>query len=444
MPLSGAQSAHLCRRVGFSGTNGEISYFAGREASDAVEEILTIEPTTPSIPGFIDGVEWWQVLNEMRFWWVDRMTDASWVNRTAARPSPLEEKMTLFWHSHFASGIRKVEDASVMWRQNNIFRNRGRGSMATLLDRVCTQGALLRYLDNDSNVADNPQENFARELMELYTIGPTSFTEADVVQMTRAWTGHGVVGWVSSEQRFDATYEYHPSEHDNGSKSLFGTASQNWNGPETISLFTTGVRRDATARFVGTKLWQFFVNDSPTAAELDAVVAAFTPSMDITDALRAILLHPTFWASETEFALVRSPIEIIVQILRQLNIDAADGAFVWQLGSLGHELFEPPSVAGWGTGDFWVGTGTMWAKAQWLISLAWSEEVWGQFDTFLDQSTAADGADLVINTLRIPNASDQTRTALESLWEAHQTKDSWYARYAAVILGGLSPEMQVA
>ncbi len=444
MPLSGAESAHLCRRVGFGGTNGEISYFAGREASDAVEEILTIEPTAPSIPGFIDGVEWWQVLNQMRFWWVDRMTDASWVNRTAARPSPLEEKMTLFWHGHFASGIRKVEDASVMWRQNNIFRNRGRASLATLLDRVTTQGALLRYLDNDTNIASNPQENFARELMELYTIGPENFAEADVVEMTRAWTGHGVVGWVSSEERFDATYQYDSSEHDNGSKVLFGTPAQNWNGPDTVSLFTTGVRRDATARFIGTKLWKFFVNDEPTASELDTVVAAFTPSMDITDALRAILLHPTFWASETEFGLVRSPVEIIVQILRQLNVSAADGGFEWQLGALGHELFEPPSVAGWGTGDFWVGTGTMWAKAQWLISLAWSEEVWSQFDTFLDQATAADGADLVINTLRIPSASAETRDALESLWQAHQTKDSWYGRYAAFILGCLSPEMQVA
>ncbi|MFV2039065.1 MAG: DUF1800 family protein, partial [Acidimicrobiales bacterium] len=125
---------------------------------DAVAEILSVNPTSPSTPSFVNQDKWWKALNEMRFWWVDRMIKARWTNRSDDRPSPLEEKMTLFWHSHFASGISKVEDAGAMWSQNNIMRNRGRGKFGTLLDRVCTNGALLTYLDNNTNVADDPQE----------------------------------------------------------------------------------------------------------------------------------------------------------------------------------------------------------------------------------------------------------------------------------------------
>ena len=348
-----------------------------------------------------------------------------------------------FWHSHFATGIRKVEDAGEMWKQNNIFRARGQGRFGTLLDRVCTSnGALLRYLDNDTNVASNPQENFARELMELWTLGPDHFTEQVVIEMTRAWTGHGVVGWKNDH--FDSGYKYRREHHDRGAKTLFGLAAKNWNGPDTLSLLTSGVRRDETAAFIATKLWRFFVNDDPTPSELDDVLSAFLPGLDITDALRAILSHPTFWAPATEFALVRSPVEIIVQALRQLGIEAEDGNFIWQLGSLGHELFEPPSVAGWGTGDYWIGTGATWAKAQWAISLGWNEDAWKHFEGFLDKNSAAAAADLVIDALRIPSPSGETRGALEGLWHEYQSHDQWLTRHNTLYVGLLCPEMQVA
>lgn len=442
MPLSKAEAAHLCRRVGFGGTRAEVNHFAGMEMTDAVEEILAVDPTSPSAPPGINNPSWWEAVNGMRFWWIDRMIDARWTNRSADRPSPLEEKLTLFWHSHFATGISKVEDASEIWKQNNIFRNRGRGSFGTLLERVCTSnGALLRYLDNDTNIASNPQENFARELMELYTTGPTEFTENDVIEMTRAWTGHGIEGWVG---HWDATYRYRGMYHDKGTKVLFGLAPRKWNGPETLSIFTDGVRRDATARFISTKLWRYFVNDDPTEAEIDDIVDAFLPNLNITNALRAIFTHPTFWDPATEFALVRSPVEIIVQMLRQLGIDAEDGNFIWQLDSLGHQIFEPPSVAGWGTGDFWIGTGNTWAKAQWLISLGWNPQAHSTFDDFLSQDSATEAAEWAIDILGIPRASDETVKAFEHLWTAHNEEHGWRAKHNVMILGGMCPEMQVA
>ncbi len=443
MALSRSQAAHLCRRVGFTSSKAELDHFEGMDAADAVEEVLGLNPGSPSQPGFTNNHNWWEAANDMRFWWIQRMIDARWVNRTTNQPSPLEEKLTLFWHSHFATGISKVEDASECWRQNNLFRNHGRGTFGNLLSKTCLDnGALLRYLDNDTNVASNPQENFARELMELWTTGPEHFTEQDVIEMTRAWTGHGIRGWTNDH--WDARYEFTKSAHDKGTKVLFGQPASNLDAADTLAMLTSGVRRDETAAFIATKLWRFFVNDAPTAAELDAVVTAFLPNLSITNALRAMLNHPTFWHPDTEFALVRSPIELIVHLLRELKVEAEDGNFIWQLDSMGHQLFEPPSVAGWGTGDYWIGTGATWAKAQWIISLGWNEDAWSNFDGFIDEPNADAAADLVINTLRIPRPSQETRDALKGLWTEYQDHDQWLTRHNTLYVGALCPEMQVA
>ena len=291
MPLSQAQAKHHCRRVGFGGKSTEVNLFGQMERTEAVDYCLDALPDPPPRPPGIDDTNWWEVLTQTQDWWLQRMADARWHNRDSATPSPLEEKMALFWHSHFATGISKIEDMRSMWDQHQILRNRGMGNLHTLLEQVCTNGAILSYLDNDQNTKWDPQENFARELMELYTIGPDAFVEADVIEMTRAWTGHGIVGWVGYH---DASYEYHGSAHDGSNKILFDLPPQRWNGPDTLEIFTSGVRRDATARFIANKLWHFFVNDHPTEGQLQDVVDAFLPNLIIRDALREILNHGAF------------------------------------------------------------------------------------------------------------------------------------------------------
>lgn len=441
MPLSQAQAKHLCRRVGFGGKPGEVNVFEGMEQADAVELVLTTEPDAPDAPPGVSHHEFWEVLPEIREWWLQRMIDGRWNNRSSTTPSPLEEKMTLFWHSHFASGIDKVADMTAMWHQQRDFRNRGMGSFPTLLERVCTNGAILKYLDNDQNTRWDPQENFARELMELYTIGPHEFVENDVIEMTRAWTGHGVVGWVGHA---DANYEYHAEDHDNGAKTIFGQTA-NWNGPDTLTLFTSGVKRDATAAFICRKLWQFFVNDEPTASELQTVVDAFLPGMVIRDALRAILNHPTFWAAETRFALTRGPIEWVIDILRRLGIRAEDTGLRWSMDELRQNLFEPPSVAGWGTGDYWISTQDSWARAGFLGGLRWNEDVHSQFNHLEDEDTPADAAAEIVDILGIPSASPATLATLEAFCDRHMNHgDGWALKHNAVIVGGMMPEMHVA
>ena len=441
MPLSPAQARHFCRRVGFGAKAGEVSLFETMERAEAVDYVLAQAPDGPTAPPGVNSTDWWEVLGDVQHMWINRMADAKWHNRTSTTPSPLEEKMTLFWHSHFATGISKVGDFGVMWDQHRILRNRSMGSFHTLLDRICTNGAILTYLDNDQNTRWQPQENFARELMELYTIGPHEFVENDVIEMTRAWTGHGVVGWIG---HWVGDYEFHPEDHDGGSKTIFGQTG-NWNGPNTLSMFTSGVKKNATAVFISRKLWQFFVNDEPTASELQTVVDAFLPSMNISHALRAILMHDTFWATSTRYALTRSPIEFVVDILRRLNIDAEDTGIRWSMQSLRQEIFEPPSVAGWGTGDFWISTQDSWARAGFLGSLRWDQRVHDKFSHLEDMDTPAEAAQEIIDILSIPSVSATSRAAMETFCNEHMNnRDRWALKHNAVIVGGMMPEMHVA
>lgn len=439
--LTSSDAAHLLRRVGFGGTTAEISHFQGMTREDAVDEILGINPSEPSEPGFIHNPEWWVRLADLRWWWFDRMIAARWVNRSNSTPSPLVEKMALFWHSHFATGVSKVEDLSACYHQNHILRRDGLGDFHDLLYNVCTDGALLRYLDNDSNEKDNPQENFARELMELYTIGPDDFTEQDVVEMARAWTGHGIVGWVGY---WDATYQYRSNLHDNGSKALFGISARNWNGPDTLDELVYGVKQDACARFLVGKLWRYFVNDQPSAGHIDEMVDAFTPSMNITTLLRELLLHDEFWAAGTRYGLVRSPVEIVTDVLKRTGLAPEDSGLQWNMGGMGQELFEPPSVAGWGTNAYWVSTTGAWGKADFLSHLRWQQPVHSTFEDLMDEPNAAAGAQRIIDVFGLTNVSAQTRSALEDFWDDHDQRDGWAAKHNALMVGALCPEFQVA
>ena len=206
-------------------------------------------------------------------------------------PTPLAEKMTLFWHSHFACGFEKVQDMSAMQDQHTIFRQYGMGDFGELLRRVSISSAMLVYIDNESNVAGGIQENFARELMELHTIGVGNFTEADVVAMARAWTGHNVVGWNGSW--YDTTYHYYANRHDNGQKTLFGI-TDNWDatgqygGRSTINELVYGVKQADTARFIARKLFKFFVNISPTDTTVQNLANVFVGAgMNIAALVRA-------------------------------------------------------------------------------------------------------------------------------------------------------------
>jgi len=300
----------------------------------------------------------WERMQDLIQWWLDRM---------ATVPHPLQEKLALFWHGHFATQYSKVGSAKDMYDQNHLFRTAGTGSFEALVQQMSLQVAMLIYLDNDPNSKGSPNENFARELMELFTLGVNQYTQADVVAAAKAWTGHNVD--YNVEPR---VYRFYPERHDTTVKSFMGTA-QNWDGPQIITrILTVEPQRSIAARFIAKKLWTFFAYPNPATALLDDLVAAFVGStLDIRTLLRAIFLRPEFYSATARQGLVRTPVEWIVTVLRTLGMSAVDANPQWWMEQMGQILFEPPNVAGWKNNAYWLNSTAMWARADFARNLTW-------------------------------------------------------------------------
>jgi uncharacterized protein (DUF1800 family) len=366
------------------------------------------------------------------YWWFERMTTV---------PAPLQEKMTLFWHGHFACSNVKVQTWAKMMDQNLLFRSLGVGSFRDLCLQASLSPAMLIYLDNIANVAANPQENFARELMELHTIGVGEFTESDVVAMTRAWTGHGQVGWNGTRMDFD--YLFRPEQHDNGLKTLFGI-TRNWDAPDTIDELVLGVKRTACARFITRKLYRFFVAPQAPDAVVNALATVFeTSGMSIGALLRAMFLHESFWASENRFALVRSPIEYVVNLIRVTGLHLADAGLHFTLYGMGQVPFYPPNVDGWPHHEGWLSSSTLWARASFLQFVQWGTAGNGWWGNI--QALGADaGIDKVLLDLGLVDASPATVSLLKAWFADFVTQHAWAAPADCLLMGCMTPEFQLA
>ncbi len=355
--LSYDDAAHLLRRAGFGGRRKDVRALKGLSRADAVDSLLDFEgDPVPRPPDRSDESEWQQNLKAME-WWMTEM---------ATTEHPLREKLTLFWHGHFATSWEKVDDQELMNDQLDLLRRKGLGDFAELCTDVSLGPAMIIYLDNETNVVGAEQENFARELMELHTIGVGNFSEADVVSMAKAWTGHNTVGWVKrgGEWIYDSDYIFRRSEHDSSIKSLFGI-SKKWNATGTIQELVHGSKQQLCADFVARKMWKFFATAEPSPAVMTRLTSAFISSGMVTRSLvRSIFLEDDFWAPDARYALLRSPVEYVVAILRVTKWDADEVPVRWYIEPMGQVLFSPPNVAGWGTDSYWLSTATAWARSR--------------------------------------------------------------------------------
>jgi uncharacterized protein (DUF1800 family) len=300
------------------GTTAMIDSFVAMTRANAVDRLLDTS-SNPGLPGwglFDSGDQDWRAQEKMIEWWVDRMITA---------PPTIEEKLTLFLHSHFATGREKVEDSRLIWDQHLVLRTYGEGSFRTLLDKISFGSAMLIYLDNESNVKGAEQENFARELMELHTVGNGRFGEDDVIAMARAWTGHNTVGRTRENNwQYDPRYVFKAEAHDNGEKTLFGL-TRHWDAEDTLDELCFGVKATATSDFFARKVFQFFIHTNPSQAVVDDLAAGFRASnLNIKSLVRAVLLHDEFWDLESRYALVKSPVEYMVDIMRRTGLRSHD------------------------------------------------------------------------------------------------------------------------
>src|SRR5260221_11994162 len=243
---------------------------------------------------------------ELRAWWVQEML---------VTPSPLTERMTLFWHNHFVSSQQKVRVARLMYGQNAMLRANALGNFGALLHAASKDPAMLVYLDSAQNRKGQPNENFAREVMELFTLGEVRYTEQDVKEAARAFTG-----W--SLDRETGQYLFRPGVHDTDSKTVLGR-SGDLDGDAVLEIL---LAQPSTPDFVTAKLWREFVSPNPDPPAVARVRQSFRSSnFDVKVALRALLLSDAFWARENRGALVKSPVEFVVGTLRQLEVAPSSG-----------------------------------------------------------------------------------------------------------------------
>ncbi|MDH4180780.1 MAG: DUF1800 domain-containing protein, partial [Betaproteobacteria bacterium] len=372
--LGTEDARHLLARTGFGPTAAEVAAFAALSRREAVDRLLDGARTKAGLPppaaaltqepirfpGPSASVEERREFNrrnvreglELRAWWLQEMTST---------PSPLTERMTLFWHNHFVSSQQKVRFARLMYEQNATLREHALGSFAALLRAAAKDPAMLVYLDGAQNRRGQPNENFAREVMELFTLGEGRYTEQDVKEAARAFTGWSV-------DRDTGGYVFRRGMHDPSVKTVLGRSGR-FDGDAVLDVL---LEHEATAVHVVGKLWREFVSPDPDAVEVRRIAADFRRSgYAIKGALRELLLADAFYAAENRGVLVKSPVELVVGALRQLEIVPGDGLpFAFAAAGMGQNVFAPPNVKGWPGGEVWINANTLLARKQFLERLA--------------------------------------------------------------------------
>ncbi|MFM2164502.1 MAG: hypothetical protein RL325_939 [Planctomycetota bacterium] len=284
----------------------------------------------------------------MKRWWLARMIETG---------RPLQEKLTLLWHGHFATGYRTIENSWHMLMQNGMLRSNAAGSFADLARGIIGDPAMLKYLDNDENRKASPNENLARELLELFTLGEgNGYNERDIKEGARALTGRTFRG---------NDYFFDKAQHDGGGKQIL-RRSGNFDGDGFVSII---LEQPACSRFVAWKLYRFFVSDAPTvtrdgAETIERLAKALREARyELRPALRALFRSQHFYALENRQGIVKSPTQLIVQTVRGLGTPVRSVDRLVEAGDLmGQELFQPPSVKGWPGGRSWINTATMFTR----------------------------------------------------------------------------------
>jgi len=399
-------AAHLLERAGFGATPEEIDVFARMTPAEAVRRLVYfdgvedialppfepsgvfkpgLDPFPPSRPattalaeakGEALGIKVKQggnrpmqaVVNEFFYWLRASRLETDrvaywWANRMLNSPRPLQEKAALFWHGHFATNEDKVRDYRKMLRQLELFQSQGLGDFRTLLIGVAQDPAMLQFLDAGVNVKGAPNENFAREIMELFTMGVGNYTEHDIREAARAFTGWNFEG---------LEFRVHPEQHDDGVKEVLG-ASGNFDGVDVIDVI---LEQPATQAFIAGKLYRFFVRDT-LSPELQQVLGERLKAdhYAVAPFLEMLFLSKDFYAHETIASRIKSPVELLVSTYRKLGLDSIPGAPDFNLvtEALGQRLMHPPTVAGWAQGRSWITPGLLLERCNFALDVMFAD-----------------------------------------------------------------------
>lgn len=385
-----AAARHLLSRTGFGGSPEEAKRLASVPVNEAVKDLLdkAAAAKPPAKPDWVRDTwvnfnrryadmtaeEYLVVLrrngarnaaenNDLRAWWVRHM---------AVTDAPLRENMTLFWHGHFTSATGKVLNLSeAFYAQNQTWRKHALGNFRDFLEAVTLDPAMLVYLDMEESVKEHPTENYARELLELFTLGVGNYTEKDVLETARAFTGWTLDqpdGTVRVKRETDPTRarsvlrdglvpKFVPARHDGGDKTILGKTGK-FGVKEVLDLI---VSHPACARHVAGRLIAYYGAHDPEGKLKERMARAFTDNKyEIRPVLEVLFTSPEFYAPQARGSQVKSPVRLLVGALRELKHDGEITPAVAQLTvPLGQELFNPPTVKGWPGGTAWVSASTL-------------------------------------------------------------------------------------
>jgi uncharacterized protein (DUF1800 family) len=369
MPLTDLQRmAHLFRRAGFGATRQELEAAVAKGYEATVEELLHPELLPPVEEDLLERYH----LDVKESFQLDG-AQTGWVYRMINTRRPLEEKMALFWHGVFATGFNKCDDPRVITSQINMFRRHGLDNLQELVVELSRDPAMIYWLDNCQSRGDAPNENYGRELLELFSMGIGNYVEDDVKAAARAFTGWTLMPTLPRQPygRFDWEFEYRPDLHDDSVKTFLGETGR-WNGEDVVRIIA---KQPATARFVARHLYNFFVADEPQVPAwatvpprdpeaINVLVEAYMQShYDMRTVLRTLFLSDFFCAERAYFAKVKSPTELVIGTVRLTGDFTFPTQGLRELALecryMGQDLLNPPSVEGWHTGKEWIDTGCL-------------------------------------------------------------------------------------
>jgi uncharacterized protein (DUF1800 family) len=368
--------SHLLRRAGFGASRTELETYAAQGYEATVEELLH-----PERQPEVDEDVLYRYFPNLEGPLAPVQAQTNWAYRMINTQRPLEEKMVLFWHQLFATGNSKVDNPPELLQQIAMFRRHGLGSFHNLLVELAKNPAMIYWLDNNGNHRGAINENWGRELLELFSMGVGNYSEDDIKEASRAFTG-----WTIGPKlprlplgRFYWSFLYKPEDHDDGEKTFLGHRGR-FNGEDIIDIV---VQQPATAKFLARHLYNFFVADEPQVPSwnitppgnpeaIQTLTQAYTESnYDIRSVLRVLFLSDFF--KQARFARVKSPAELVIGTVRLAGHFAAPRPgfqdFAWECNYQGQELLNPPSVESWHTGQEWIDGGALVRRVNFTAKL---------------------------------------------------------------------------
>lgn len=375
MPMDAALARHILSRTGFGPTHDEISALTKLAPAKAIRQLIAQAqrhtapgkepPKQASARVVVEAAQGAETMAKtpegkkqlqkmfrqgalgLKGWWFEEMVTTK---------HPLTERMTLLWHNHFTSSVRTLKRPDALLTQNMTLRKHALGSFRDLLKAMIRDPALLAYLDNHTNHKKKPNENFARELLELFTLGEGNYTEQDIKAAARAFTGWGV-------KRPEFTFELFPNRHDNDPKTFLGVTG-NHDGDAIVDII---LKQPACATWIVRKVWREFVGEETAlpAEESRRLAAIFRQDYQISALVEAVLTSAAFMDPANRGARIKSPVELVAGTTRVFGVQIEQPeAFAQACARLGQDLFDPPNVKGWTGGAAWITADALLARQQ--------------------------------------------------------------------------------